>query len=303
MASSVATPLERALGTIAGVNEITSNSSQGSTRIYVQFDLGKDINAAAREVQAAINAVAVAAAERAAGHAELPQDQPVAGADHDPGADLEDEDRRARSTTSPRPCWRRRWRRSPASATSPSAADRCRPCASNCSRTRSRITASRSTTCAGRSSRRQPAAAEGRGRGRPALLADPGQRPADQGRRLPAADRPLPERRAGAPVGRGPRHRRRRGPLQYRLLQQRARRCCSSSAGSPTPTSSRRWTRSHEQLPALRAFLPRRRAQHRQRPLAQHPRHAARSGAHAAHRGLARDPRRAAVPRQRPRGR
>ncbi len=56
MASSVATPLERALGTIAGVNELRSNSSQGSTRIWVQFDLGKDINAAAREVQAAINA-------------------------------------------------------------------------------------------------------------------------------------------------------------------------------------------------------------------------------------------------------
>ena len=56
MASSVATPLERALGTIAGVNEITSSSSQGSTRINVQFDLGKDINTAAREVQAAINA-------------------------------------------------------------------------------------------------------------------------------------------------------------------------------------------------------------------------------------------------------
>ncbi len=56
MASSVASPLERALGTIAGVNEIRSNSSQGSTRIWVQFDLGKDINAAAREVQAAINA-------------------------------------------------------------------------------------------------------------------------------------------------------------------------------------------------------------------------------------------------------
>ena len=56
MASSVATPLERALGTIAGVNEISSNSSQGSTRINVQFDLDKDINTAAREVQAAINA-------------------------------------------------------------------------------------------------------------------------------------------------------------------------------------------------------------------------------------------------------
>jgi multidrug efflux pump len=56
MASSVATPLERAIGTIAGVNEIRSTSSQGSTRMFVQFDLGKDINTAAREVQAAINA-------------------------------------------------------------------------------------------------------------------------------------------------------------------------------------------------------------------------------------------------------
>src|SRR5215204_604589 len=56
MASTVATPLERALGTIAGVSELSSNSSQGSTRINIQFDLGKDINAAAREVQAAINA-------------------------------------------------------------------------------------------------------------------------------------------------------------------------------------------------------------------------------------------------------
>ncbi len=56
MASSVATPLERALGTIAGVNEISSQSSQGSTRINIQFDLDKNIDSAAREVQAAINA-------------------------------------------------------------------------------------------------------------------------------------------------------------------------------------------------------------------------------------------------------
>ena len=56
MASSVATPLERALGTIAGVNEIRSQSSQGSTRVIIQFDLDKNIDSAAREVQAAINA-------------------------------------------------------------------------------------------------------------------------------------------------------------------------------------------------------------------------------------------------------
>ena len=56
MASSVATPLERRLGVIAGVNEMTSNSSTGSTRINLQFELNRQIDAAAREVQAAINA-------------------------------------------------------------------------------------------------------------------------------------------------------------------------------------------------------------------------------------------------------
>ncbi|MDD5325302.1 MAG: efflux RND transporter permease subunit [Polaromonas sp.] len=56
MASSVATPLERHLGVIAGVNEMTSNSGTGSTRISLQFDLNRQIDSAAREVQAAINA-------------------------------------------------------------------------------------------------------------------------------------------------------------------------------------------------------------------------------------------------------
>jgi len=56
MAATVATPLERALGKIAGVTEMTSSSSQGSTRVTLQFDLDRDINGAARDVQAAINA-------------------------------------------------------------------------------------------------------------------------------------------------------------------------------------------------------------------------------------------------------
>lgn len=56
MATSVATPLERRLATIAGVNEVTSNSGNGSTRVTLQFDLNRNIDAAAREVQAAINA-------------------------------------------------------------------------------------------------------------------------------------------------------------------------------------------------------------------------------------------------------
>lgn len=56
MASAVATPLERQFGRIAGITEMTSSSSLGSTSITMQFDLDRDINAAARDVQAAINA-------------------------------------------------------------------------------------------------------------------------------------------------------------------------------------------------------------------------------------------------------
>jgi multidrug efflux pump len=56
MASSVATPLERQLGHIAGVTQMTSASFLGSTSITLQFDLNRDIDAAARDVQAAINA-------------------------------------------------------------------------------------------------------------------------------------------------------------------------------------------------------------------------------------------------------
>ena len=56
MAATVATPLERQLGRIAGVTEITSSSALGSTRVVLQFDLSRNINDAAVEVQAAINA-------------------------------------------------------------------------------------------------------------------------------------------------------------------------------------------------------------------------------------------------------
>src|SRR3954469_6646251 len=56
MASSVATPLERQFGRIAGINQMTSSSSLGSTNISLQFDLNRNVDAAARDVQAAINA-------------------------------------------------------------------------------------------------------------------------------------------------------------------------------------------------------------------------------------------------------
>jgi len=62
VATSVATPLERHLGQIADVTEMTSSSTVGSTRVTLQFGLNRDINGAARDVQAAINAA----------HADLP---------------------------------------------------------------------------------------------------------------------------------------------------------------------------------------------------------------------------------------
>src|SRR5450755_2202419 len=58
MAASVATPLEKQFTRIAGVTEMTSNSSVGNANITLQFDLSREINAAAREVQAAINSAA-----------------------------------------------------------------------------------------------------------------------------------------------------------------------------------------------------------------------------------------------------
>src|SRR5882757_7897090 len=53
MASSVATPLERQFGRIAGLNELTSSSTNGATNVTMQFDLNRNIDAAARDVQAA----------------------------------------------------------------------------------------------------------------------------------------------------------------------------------------------------------------------------------------------------------
>ncbi|MBV8754718.1 MAG: efflux RND transporter permease subunit, partial [Hyphomicrobiales bacterium] len=67
MAASVAAPLERRLGEIAGVSEITSVSSLGSSNITIQFDLGRSIDGAGRDVQAALNAAAT----------DLPSDLPT----------------------------------------------------------------------------------------------------------------------------------------------------------------------------------------------------------------------------------
>ena len=89
MATSVATPLERRLGTIAGVNEMTSNSRRARPASPCSSTYRKDIDAAAREVQAAINAAA-STCRRPAEQPDLPQGQPVGRAGHDPRADVDD---------------------------------------------------------------------------------------------------------------------------------------------------------------------------------------------------------------------
>ena len=81
MAATVATPLERALGSIAGVNEITSNSGQGSVDVTLQFDLSRSIDDAANDVQAAINASRAQLPSGMAGNPQLrkvnPNDSPI----------------------------------------------------------------------------------------------------------------------------------------------------------------------------------------------------------------------------------
>ena len=71
----VAAPLERRLGEIAGVTEMTSSSSLGSTSISIQFDLGRNIDNAARDVQAALNAAATDLPGDLPTPADLPQGQ------------------------------------------------------------------------------------------------------------------------------------------------------------------------------------------------------------------------------------
>ncbi len=90
MAATVATPLERHLGTIAGVTEMTSRSNVNNTQIVLQFDIDRDIDGAARDVQAAINAARAGPAGRAQDQSHLPQVQSGGSAGHYPGADLQD---------------------------------------------------------------------------------------------------------------------------------------------------------------------------------------------------------------------
>ena len=137
MATSVATPLERRLGTIAGVNEMTSSSSIGSTRISLQFDLEPQHRRRRARGAGGDQRVARRPAGDAAQQPDLPQGEPVGRAGDHPRADLEDEDAGPDLRRGVEHRAASGWRRSRASATSRSAAARCRRCASSCCRSRS----------------------------------------------------------------------------------------------------------------------------------------------------------------------
>jgi multidrug efflux pump subunit AcrB len=85
---SVATPLERQFGRIAGVTEMTSSSSLGSTSVTMQFDLSRDIDGAARDVEAAINAARGNLPSRPPGNPSYRKGQSGRLAHHDRRADL-----------------------------------------------------------------------------------------------------------------------------------------------------------------------------------------------------------------------
>ena len=88
MASSVAAPLERQFGRIAGVTEMTSTSSLGATAITLQFDLNRNIDAAARDVQAAINAARGYLPTESAEQSDVSKGQSGRCANSDCGADV-----------------------------------------------------------------------------------------------------------------------------------------------------------------------------------------------------------------------
>ena len=84
MAASVATPLERQFSHIAGITEMTSSSSLGSTNVTLQFDLSRNIDGAARDVQAAINAARTYLPANLPSNPSLPQGESRRFADHAP---------------------------------------------------------------------------------------------------------------------------------------------------------------------------------------------------------------------------
>ena len=151
MATNVAAPLERHLGQIADVTEMTSQSSLGTTRITLQFGLDRDIDGAARDVRGGDQRGARRPADQPQAESDLSQGQSGRRADHGAGAHLDD--------APDRPALRRRLQHPAAAAVAIAGhrrgrrhrAARCRRCGSSSIRPRSTITASASRTCARRS--------------------------------------------------------------------------------------------------------------------------------------------------------
>ena len=256
MATSVATPLERHLGQIADVTEMTSSSSVGSTRITLQFGLDRDINGAARDVQAAINAARADLPTSLRSNPDLSQGQPRRCADHDPGAHLEHPDRRPdlrRGVTDPGAEALAGGRHRPGRS---SAAARCRRCASSSTRARSSNTGSGSRTCARRSPRRTPTARRASIDEASAALPDLRQRPGDQGRPIPLARGRLSQRRPGAARRRGRGRRFGREPAQRAGSPTASRRSSSSSIAQPGANIIDTVDRVKALLPQLQASIP-----------------------------------------------
>ena len=116
MASSVATPLERQFGRIAGVNEMTSSSNLRLDKHCLQFDLSRDIDAAARDVQAAINAARGQLPANLPNNPTLSKGQPGRCAGADPGAHVRHDRQSDGFTMRLRPFCSRNFRRLKVSA-------------------------------------------------------------------------------------------------------------------------------------------------------------------------------------------
>ena len=243
MAATLAAPLERRLGEIPGVIELTSSSSLGNTSITVQFDLNRNIDGAARDVQAALNAALTDLPGDLPTLPDHAQGQSVGVADPDPGADLQD-------PAGERDVRHRRHRHRAAHLAG---------------RRRRRGHRQRRRAAGdphpGQSGRRRLDGREPGGRAarrRQRQFADPDrlvrrprlrphhrhQRAASHPARL-RGHRGENRQRHGRPPGR---HRHDRGgraqPPLGGLVQRCSRRCCWSSPSRPTPTSSTPWTAS-----------------------------------------------------------
>ena len=233
VSTSVAEPLERHLGQIADVTEMTSQSGIGQARITLQFDVSRDIDGAARDVAGGDQRRARRLADQPAEQSDLPQSQSGRCADLDPGADLEDDDagpdvRRREQHLGAAAVATERHRQRQYRRLEPSGgARRAQPAGAVQLRHRARGRARRA--CLGQ--RQQP---EGHDRRRQPAFSDLHQRPGERCRRLRAAGDCLPQRRSGPP------HRRRRS-LRLRSGQSQSRhvRRPAFGSGHPLPSAER----------------------------------------------------------------